>query len=51
MVSKDLKVKLIDFDNACYDGNKVYASGNFDFCTAEMRMAIQKNKRIIAVKS
>jgi hypothetical protein len=51
MISKSFDVKLIDFDNSSYDGNKVYAAGNYDFCTEEMRMAINLNKRISFTKS
>jgi hypothetical protein len=51
MVNKDFEVKLIDFDISAYDGNKVSAAGNFDFCTEEIRRAILINKRISASKS
>jgi len=40
MVDNECRVKLIDFDNACYNGKKVVAAGNFDFCTEQMRIAI-----------
>jgi hypothetical protein len=51
MVNKAFEIKLIDFDISAYDGNKVSAAGNFDFCTEEMRRATITNKRISASKS
>jgi len=46
MVNDAFEVKLIDFDNSSYIGKKVSAAGNFDFCSEEMRLAIQRNKKI-----
>jgi hypothetical protein len=50
MVNAAYDVKLIDFDSSSFEGKKVAAAGNFDFCSNEIKIAIERNKKITASK-
>ena len=50
MVNDTYEVKLIDFDNSAFEGKKVAAAGNYDFCSDEIKIAIERKKKITASK-
>lgn len=50
MVNDSYDVKLIDYDSSAIEGKKVAAAGNYDFCSDEIKIAIERKKKITASK-